>query len=96
MEHTQHPFSNIHRNRLQSSDEVSQKACGVVILFVERQPGDWSLATGDPFADQRSFTKAGGCRDEGQLAMQTLVEPVDQAGTKDNFRARWRDIKFSG
>ena len=35
LEHTQHPCSNIRRNRLQSSDEVSQKACGVVIPFVQ-------------------------------------------------------------
>ena len=68
LEHTQHPFSNIRRNRLQSSDEVRQKAGGVVIPFVQRQPGDRSLATGNPFADQRGFAKAGGGRDEGQLA----------------------------
>ena len=27
----------------------------------------------DPFADQRGFAKAGGGRDEGQLAVQTRV-----------------------
>ena len=96
MEHTQHPFSNIRRDRLQSSDEVNQKACGVVIPFVQRQPGDRSLATGDPFADQRGFTEAGGGRDEGQFAVQTLVQPLDQAGAGDNFRPRCGYIKFSG
>ena len=41
LEHTQYPCSNhSQRNRLQSSDEVSQKACGVVIPFVQRQPGE--------------------------------------------------------
>src|SRR5438552_3031048 len=96
LEHTQHAFSNVRRNRLQSSDEVSEKAWWVVIPFVQRQPGDRSLATGEPFAEQRSFTKAGGCRDEGQFAVQTLVQLLDQAGTRDNFRPRGRDIKFSG
>ena len=38
LEHSQHPCSNIRRNRLQSRDEVSQKAGGVVIPFVQRQP----------------------------------------------------------
>ena len=96
LEHTQHPFSNIRRNRLQSSDEVSQKAGGVVIPFVQRQPGDRSPATGDPFADQRGFAKAGGGRDEGQFAArrETLVQPLDQAGAEDNVRPRWGDIKF--
>ena len=28
---------------------------------------------GDPFANQRGFAEAGGGRDEGQLAVQTLV-----------------------
>jgi len=67
LEHTQYPFSNIRRNRLQSSDEVSQKSCGVVIPFIQRQPGDRSLATGDPFADQRGFAKAGGGGDKVSL-----------------------------
>ena len=39
LDHAQHPFSDIRRNRLQSGDEVSQKTCGVVIPFVQRQPG---------------------------------------------------------
>src|SRR3990172_4886909 len=51
LERPQHPCSDTRRNRLQSSDEVGQKACGVVIRFVQRQPGNWSPATGDPFAD---------------------------------------------
>ena len=97
MERTQHPFSNVWGNRLlQSSDEVSQKACRVVIPFVQRKPGGRSLATGEPFAKKRGFAKAGGGRDEGQSAVQTLVEPLDQAGTEDNFRLRWGDIEFSG
>jgi hypothetical protein len=41
VEHTQHPCSDIRRNRLQGSDKVSQKACGVVIPFVQRQPGNY-------------------------------------------------------
>ena len=69
MEHTQHALSNIRGNRVQSGDEISQKACGVVIPFVQRQPGGWSLASGDPFAKKRGFTKAGGGRDEGQSAV---------------------------
>src|SRR5690348_3392686 len=75
LEHTQHPFSNIGRNRLQSSDEVRQKAYRVVIPFVQRQPGGRSLATGDPSTDQRGFPKAGGGRDEGQFVVQTLIQP---------------------
>jgi hypothetical protein len=83
-------------NGLQSSDEVSQKACGVVIAFAQRQPCGRSLATGDPFAEEGGFTEAGGGRDEGQSAVQTLVEVLDQAWAWDDFRLRWGDIEFSG
>ena len=48
LEQVQHPFSNIRRNRLQRRDEVRQKACGVVIPFVQRQPGNRSLANWQP------------------------------------------------
>ena len=35
LEHTQHPCSNIWRNRLQRRDEVSQKPRRVVIPFIQ-------------------------------------------------------------
>ena len=35
LERPQHSCSDIRRNRLQSSDEVSQKGCRVVIPFVQ-------------------------------------------------------------
>ena len=90
------PCANSRRNRLQRSDEVGQKACGVVIPFVQRQPGGRPRAAGDPCADQRGFAKAGGGRDEGQFAVQTLVQPLDQAGAEDHVRPRWGDIEFRG
>ena len=96
MEHTQHPFSNVWGNRPQSSDEVSQKACGVVIPFVQRKPGGRPLASGEPFAEERSFTEAGGGGDEGQFAVQTLVEALDQAGAENDSRLRWGDIELGG
>ena len=96
MECTQHPFSDVRGNGPQSGDEVSQKACGVVIPFVQRQPGGRSLATSKPLADQRGFTEAGGGRDEGQFAVQTLVQPFDQAWAEDDSRPRWGDIEFGG
>ena len=40
-------------------------------------------ATGDPFADQRGFTKTGRGRDEGQFAAETLVQLLDQAGAEN-------------
>ena len=104
----QHPCAKIRRNpfgfaqgkRLQSRDEVSQKAGGVAIPFVQRQPGGRSYRApagrGEPFADQRGFAKAGRGRDQRQFAVQTLVQPLDQAGAGDNLGARWGDKEFSG
>nr|HET6903142.1 hypothetical protein [Ktedonobacteraceae bacterium] len=61
-----------------------------------RQPGGRSLDSRDPFADQRGFAKAGGCRDEGQLAVQALVESREQAGAADHVRSKRREIQFCG
>ena len=91
----QHPFSNIRRNRLQSSDEVSQKACGVVIPFVQRQPGDRSFTICDPFADQRGFTKAGGGRDEGQFAVQNPRSAARSGGGAGQVLAEVGGYKVS-
>jgi hypothetical protein len=93
LEYTQHPFSNFRCNPfdfaqgkcLQSRNQVSQKAGGVVIPFAQRKPSSRSLAIGDPFAEQGGFTKTGRGRDKGQLAMETLVQPLDQARAGDEF-----------
>ena len=110
LEHRQHPHSNFRGKpfalrpcfaqgkRLQRRDEVSQKAGGVVVPFVQRQPRDRSPATGDPFADQRGFAKAGGGGDEGQLAalIETLVQAFDQLGAPHNLGTRLGDVEFGG
>ena len=66
------------------------------VPFVERKPGSRSPTTGDPFAEERGLTGAGGGGDEGKLAVQTLVQPLDQAGAEDDSSPRWGDIEFSG
>ena len=48
LQHTQYTLSNRRRNGLQRSDEVQEKAGGVVLPFVQRQPGNWSLAIERP------------------------------------------------
>ena len=96
LKHTQHPFPNIRRNRLQSSDEVRQKAYGVAIPCVQGQPDHRPVATSHPCADQRGFPKASGGSDEGQFAVQALVQPLEQAGAADHVRPKPRDIQFRG
>ncbi len=41
LEHTQHPCADTVKDGLQSRNEVRQKACGVIIPLVQRQPGDF-------------------------------------------------------
>jgi hypothetical protein len=89
-------LADVWRDGLHGGDEVSQEASVVVVARVERQPGGGSLAAGDPCAEQRGFPKAGGSRNEGQFPIQALVQPLDQAGPKDDVRPRWRSIKFGG
>ena len=96
LEHRQQPCAHIRLNRLHGSDEVRQEACGVVIPFVQRQPGRLSLAVSDPCADERALAKAGSRRDERQFALHTIVEPLDEPGAVNKFRLRRGDIKFGG
>src|SRR5579884_494967 len=96
LEESQDPFSNRRRKRLKSRDEVRQKAGGVVLPFVQRQPGCRSSATGKPFANERGFPKAGRSRDKGQFAVQSLVEPLEQAGAADHVGPKPRQIQFRG
>jgi hypothetical protein len=44
--------------------------------------------TGNPFADQRGFAKAGGSRNEGQFTGHALAQPFDQGGRGTIFRPR--------
>ncbi|MBA3424393.1 MAG: hypothetical protein H0U04_07555, partial [Rubrobacter sp.] len=64
--------------------------------FVQRQPGGRPTATGEPFTEERGFAEAGGGRDEGQFAVQALVQTFDQAGAEDDFGPRPGEIEFSG
>ena len=49
-----------------------------------------------PFADQCGFSKAGGGRDEGQLAprKKPFIQSLDQARAEDKVRPGWGDIEF--
>ena len=69
----QDPCPSVGRNRLQRRDQVGQKARRVAISLVQRQPGNRSLAIGDPFADERGLAKTGRGRDKGQFACETVV-----------------------
>jgi hypothetical protein len=52
------------------------------------------VTSGKPFADQCRFAKAGGGRDEGELAAQTHIQSIKQTRAEDNV---WRgDIEIRG
>jgi glycosyltransferase involved in cell wall biosynthesis len=39
---------------------TEEHAREIIIAFIQRQPGDWVAATGNPFTDNRGLPKAGG------------------------------------
>ena len=53
---------------------------------------DWSLNFLDPFAEKRCFPKTCSSRDEGQFAVQPLVQSLDQALAVNNFSSKPRDV----
>ncbi len=93
LERTHHPFPDIRHNRPQSRDEASQKARGVAIPLVQRQPGGRRphTATHSPSSVVLP-NPAGG--NERQAAMQTLVQTLGQAGAWHGFRPRRGDIEL--
>ena len=86
LERTYHSCADGRHDRAQSGDEVRQKACEFVLPFVQRQPGDRSLAAGQPVADQRGLAEADWGRDERQLAVRPRVQPLTQAGAAGDVR----------
>ena len=87
-------FAKLRRNRLQSSNEISPKAGRIVVPLIQREPGDGTLAAVDPFAQQRGLAEA--CRggDEGELAVQASVQPLEQARARDEVGSGWRNIEL--
>ena len=49
-----------------------------------------------PSPDALGFPKAGWSSDQGEFAVQALVQAHDQARAQDCVRPRWRDIQFRG
>lgn len=96
LQQAQSPNPQVSVDGLQGCDQVRQELGRAIVTFVKRQTGDRSLATRDPFTDQRGFTEPGGRRDEGLFTAQTgtLVQTLDQAG--DNLGPGWRDIELDG
>ena len=98
LECRQHADANLWRNCLQCCNEVNQKARGIAVPFIQRQPGNRSPTMGKPFANHCGLAKAGGSGDERQFAThcQPGVQPIDQAGARDNAGTGWGNIQFGG
>ena len=77
-------------------NQVGQKARGITIPLVQREPGDRLPALSDPVSHQRGFAEAGGSRNQAEFAVQPCVQPFGEAGAADRIRPRWRTIQFRG
>jgi len=94
-------------NRLQGGDEIGEKARGVAVRFLQRQPGDAQLwlavvESGHPGSNEHGLAGTGGRRDEGEFAgealvlAQVLTQPFQQVGTGNGSGPRRGDIQFGG
>ena len=50
---------------LQGGNQIGEKTGRVVVVVIQRQPGDWVIGLGDPLANEGRFAKAGRCGDQG-------------------------------
>src|SRR5690349_14740205 len=88
LERAHHPFAKSGRDGLQRGDEVRQKAGGVVVPRVQRQPCGWTGTPCQPLADQGGFPKAGRGRGEREGARQALLESLNKVDTGHQLRPR--------
>ena len=67
--------------RLQSSNQIGEKAHGIVVLRLQGEPGNGNAACLDPLGQERGFAKPGGSRDERQGALHPLLQAQGEVGT---------------
>jgi hypothetical protein len=77
---------------------MGEKALGIVVAFIEREPSDGLLTTGEPFADEGGFAKPGRGRDEGNAGRvtQPVIETLDEAGAEDCPGPGRGNVEFGG
>jgi Phosphorylase superfamily len=85
LEHGQHPFSNPGRNRLQSRDQIRQKAAGVAVTYLP--PEEYVEADGDLIERVASLLGNAGLHVE-RGASWTTDAPFRET---PSAIARWRD-----
>ncbi len=64
-------------------DQVVHEARGVVIAFIQRQPGRLVLIFRDPVSQQAGFPKAGRCGDQGDAFGDVVFQCRGQPPTSD-------------
>ena len=82
----------------QGSHDVADESGGVVVVFVERDPGCRTRLSRHPLAQQRRLTKAGRGRQDRQLAAGTraLIQLVNQMLALNQLWSRPNRIKLRG
>jgi hypothetical protein len=98
VEHLPYGAADAAVDLLQRGDQVVEELGWVIVRRVQRNPGDLARAGTGPFGDQRHFAKAGRGGDQHQPVpeSQPFVQPLDQARTRHQVRARRRDMEFGG
>jgi len=62
-------FANAFLYFLQCRNDVEQETAGIVIPFIQRNPGDMPLTASNPPAQQGGFAESGWSGDEGHFAV---------------------------
>ena len=89
-----HGGSQVWIKPLQGGDQVGEETHRVVILGLERQPGDGGAALGKPVSHQRGFAET--CRggDEGERTLHPLLESLEEARAADERSTQTRHVEF--
>ena len=79
-------------NCLPSGQQIPKEASWVVVLLVERQPGDPVRTGSSPLGKERRLAIAGGCRDQDELVIgNSMLERVDEPDATHHAMGLWRN-----
>ncbi|MNC56169.1 hypothetical protein D3C75_1057460 [compost metagenome] len=85
MKHSKYTLPNVHTDCPASGEQICKKTCRIIISRIQRQPCGSASADGEPLTGECCFTITRSGREDGQLALQALVKPLQQTRADNGF-----------
>ena len=78
----------------ESSEYIGPEAVEVVIVLLQRDPGNWKRSVLEPGREKRRLAEASRGSDEGERAIHRPLESLDEVGTRHKLHRRLRHVEL--